>query len=306
MNARDAWHIVKNTFKDFTEDNAFQLGAALSFYALLSLAPLLIVLIGAAGLALGEQEAREKAVSQVQTLVGEQGAEVTRTILQNASMPRGSIIAIVIGVVTLLVGATGVFVQLQSALDQIWDVEARPGLGIWGVIRTRLLSLLMLLLIGAVLLASLVVSAVLTTANTYLADRIPGLSTAWSAVNFVVSLLVTTLLFALIFKLLPDVQIRWKDVWIGALVTGFLFTIGKTLIGLYLGYSSVGSVYGAAGSLVALIVWVYYSSLIFFLGAEFTQVYARRYGTRIQPSANAIPAHDRRDRGDEGRLAGAH
>lgn len=304
IRAREIWHIVKNTFRDFMNDRAFQLGAALSFYALLSLSPLLILLISVAGMVFGPDEVRHEVVGQIETLVGPQGAQVVGTILENANTPQGNVIGIAVGAITLLLGATGVFAQLQSSLNQIWQVEAKPGLGAWGVIRTRLVSLLMVAVIGLLLLASVIVSALFTAVNTYMSDLLPSLAPTWSIINFLVSLIITTLLFAMVFKLLPDVQISWASVWVGAFVTGLLFTIGKSLIGLYLGYSSVGSVYGAAGSVVALIVWIYYSSLIVFLGAEFTQVYARRFGVRIQPSPNAVRIDGREEGG--GRLAGAH
>lgn len=287
MAARETWQIAKDTVNEFMQDKALQLGAALSFYALLSLAPLLVVFVGVAGMVFGRDAASGQLVGELQRLIGPQGAQVAQTVLQHAATPKGNILAVVIGIAVLLFGATGVFVQLQSSLNQIWEVQVRPGQGVRGVIRERLMSLLMVVLIGFLLLATVIVSAVLTTIATYMTHLVPSFSGTWHVVDIAISLIITTLLFAIIFKVLPDVEISWGDVWIGAIVTAILFTIGKILIGLYLGHSSVGSVYGAAGSVVVLMVWIYYSSLILFLGAEFTQVYGRHYGARITPSKHA-------------------
>jgi membrane protein len=281
---RAVWDLIRCTWTEFSRDKAIQLGAALSFYAMLSLAPLLIVTIGALGAVLGKGTGNTKVIQAIQSLVGPEGAEVARTVTQHSQTKAGGIAALVVGIVSLLMGASGVFGQLQSSLNQVWNVEVKPRQGVGAMVRTRLLSLLMVVVIGAVLLASMVISAVLTVVSTHLAQLLPGAWGVWSAVNFGASLVVATLLFALIFKVLPDVRMPWKDVWVGAAVTALLFTVGKTLIGFYLGHSSVSSVYGAAGSLVALIVWVYYSSLAFFMGAEFTQVYCRRSGAPIEPT----------------------
>ncbi len=208
----------------------------------------------------------------------------------------GGVIATIIGVVTILFGATGVFVQLQSALNRIWNVEPKPGAGIWSFVRTRLISFGMILGIGFLLLVSLVLSAAVSAVGTWATGLLPGSETLVNILTFAVSFVLTTLLFAMIYKVLPDVEIGWRDVWIGAGVTAFLFTVGKSLIGLYLAKSSVASTYGAAGSLVVLLLWVYYSSQILFLGAEFTQVYATRYGSRIRPSKHAVPVVEKKER----------
>jgi membrane protein len=192
-------------------------------------------------------------------------------------------------VVTILFGATGVFVELQTALDRIWNVEPRPGAGIWGFVKTRLLSFGMILGIGFLLLVSLVVATAVTAVGVWATGLLPGAKVLVEGLTFVVSFGLTTLLFAMIFKVLPDVEIAWGDVWIGAAATALLFTLGKFLIGLYLAKSSVASTYGAAGSLVIVLLWIYYSSQILFLGAEFTQVYAGRYGSNIRPSKHAVP-----------------
>jgi membrane protein len=213
-------------------------------------------------------------------------------MLQSTRQSGSNIAATLIGIVTLLLGATGVFVQLQDALNTIWEVAPKPGRGVLGMVKDRLLSFTMLLGIGFLLLVSLAVSAGLAALSSFLGDLLPGLFEVAKVLDFVISLGVITLLFAMIYKFLPDVKIRWGDVWVGAAVTSLLFTVGKFLIGLYLGYSSAASVYGAAGSLAVLLIWIYYTAQIVLLGAEFTQVYAKRYGSRIVPGADAVFTSD--------------
>jgi membrane protein len=238
-----------------------------------------VVVAAIGGLVYGPEAARGELVQQLEGLVGTQSAEVLQTMLANAYHPAAGIIASVIGVIVLLLGATGVFVELQSSLNKIWGVRRQAAGGIWGFLRTRLLSFLMILGVGFLLLVSLVLSAVLTAVSHHLPWA--GSTALGQVINLVVSLVIITLLFALIFRLLPDAGIAWKDVWIGAALTAVLFTIGKSLIGLYLGSSSVGSTYGAAGSLAVFLVWVYYSAQILFFGAEFTKVYANHYGAHL-------------------------
>lgn len=286
------WRLLRQTFAEWNEDKAPQLGAALAFYTALSIAPLLIITLGIVGAVYGEQAAQGELDHQMQELVGADAAQALQDMIASADKPTEGTIAAVLGVVTLLFGAAGVFGQLQSSLNTIWEVEPKPGRGWRGMIRDRFLSFAMVLGIAFLLLTSLVLSAALAAMGTLL-DDLPG-STQWLAqgVNLGASFLVITLLFAMMFKLLPDVNMAWSDVWLGALVTALLFTIGKAAIGLYLGYSSMASSYGVAGSFVVLLAWVYYSAQILFFGAEMTQVYANKFGSKIAPAENAVRISD--------------
>jgi membrane protein len=305
MNA--AWNLLKTSASEWVADEAPRLGAALAYYTMLSIAPLLVVVVAVAGLVYGEAAARGELAQQLEGLVGPQGAEVLQTMLANASHPAGGLIATAIGLVVLLLGASGVFIELQGSLNRIWGVQSKTAGGVWGFIRTRLLSFLMVLAIGFLLLASLALSAALSAVSRYFAEE-GGSPILWQVVNQAVSFAVITLLFALIFKLLPDAEIAWKDVWVGAALTAVLFTVGKYLIGLYLGNSSVGSAYGAAGSLAVFLVWVYYSAQILFFGAEFTQVYANHYrGAQGYRTDETVAARKQAMRQTGfGRAAGAH
>ncbi len=280
-------NLIQETYAEWNKDHASRLAAAMSYYTIFSIAPLLVIAIAVAGLVFGREAAMHQVVGQIRDLVGEDGAQVIQSILQNASKTTSGIVATVVGVVTLLIGASGAFGQLQDSLNTIWEVKPRKGRGVKGVLRDRLLSFSMVLMIGFLLLVSLILSAFLAGVGKYLSDLLPMSSTVLQAMNFGLSLAVTSFLFALIFKVLPDAIIRWRDVWVGAMVTALLFSLGRFLIGLYLGRSSIGSAYGAAGSLVVLLLWVYYSAQILFLGAEFTQVYARKFGLEIVPKPNA-------------------
>lgn len=287
MNPSVLWTILKQTASDWIEDKAPQHGAALAFYTLLSIAPLLLISVSIAGMVLGKEAARGGIERQIDDMVGKEGAEAVQDMLANSKKPEHGLLATVVGVATLLFGASGVFGQLQDSMNAVWEVRPKPGGGVMGFIRTRFLSFAMVLGVGFLLLVSLVASATLAGAGDYLKGVVPGWTVLGNVLNIVVSLLVVTLLFAMIFKILPDVRIAWRDVWVGAALTALLFTLGKFLIGLYLGYASVGSTFGAAGSLVVLVIWVYYSAQILFFGAEFTQVYARMFGSQIVPSSHA-------------------
>ena len=289
METTSAWSLLKETYNDWSEDRAPRLAAALAYYAVFAIAPLLIIVIAIAGLFFGETEVRQTIVSQLGGLIGQNGSQALEALIEGARKPTAGIIATVIGVVTLLLAASGLFGQLQDALNTIWEVQPKPNQGIWGTIRSRFLSFSMVLGIGFLLLVSLVISAGLSALGTVVVGDQYGETLLWKVVNFVVSFGVTTLLFAMIFKILPDVKIAWSDVWIGALATAALFTLGRFLISLYLGQAAPESSYGAAGSLIAILIWVYYTAQILFMGAEFTQVYARSYGSRIEPTENAIP-----------------
>ncbi|MEH1964552.1 MAG: YihY/virulence factor BrkB family protein [Nostoc sp.] len=292
MNLQAIWKLLQETFKEWSEDKASRLAAALAYYTIFSIAPLLIIVIAIAGSVFGEEAARGQIVGQIQGLVGKDGAAFIQTAIQNANKPQTGAIASIISVVVLLLGATGLFTELQDSLNTIWEVKPKPGRGVTNIIRLRFLSFAMVIGIGFLLLVSLVISTALAALVTYFSNLIPGVDFLWQILNFIVSFAITTFLFGLIFKVLPDVKIAWSDVLIGAMLTSFLFSIGKFLLGQYLGNGSFGSAYGAAGSLVVILAWVNYAAQILFFGAEFTQVYARRYGSGITPTKNAIPLSD--------------
>lgn len=289
MDIRALGSAVKETFTRFMNDDPFTLAAALSFYALLSLAPLVLVVLAIVGLVWGERAARGELVGQMETVAGEEGAQAVQTVIANAAAPGHSTVAIIIGLAALLIGATTVFAQLQATLNRIWNVQARPDRNaIWGFIRTRLLSLGTVVLIGVLLLLTMAIGAVLSGIHDYLDQWIPGFAWVWRVFHLLVTVAIITLLVAMIYKYLPDVRIGWRDVWVGAAVTAVLLVIGQFGISIYIGQAGVGTPYGAAGSLVVLVVWVYYSALILLLGAEITQVYALRLGQKIEPAPHAI------------------
>lgn len=282
--------LIKETFTQFNEDKVPRLSAALAYSTIFSLAPLLIVVIAIAGAAFGREAATGQIVREIRGMVGTDGAQVIEDMIQNASQPRtGGTLAAILGILTLIIGVSGTFSALQDALNTIWGVMPRPGLGLGYIIRSRFLSFALVLGVGFLLLASLVISALLSGVDQFLNNQFPGGGVVLQLINLVISLVIITLAFAVLLKYLPDVKIAWRDVWIGAAVTAVLFTIGKFAIGLYLGNSSPASVYGAAGSLVVLLIWIYYSALIFLVGAEFTQVYATKYGSHIEAAENAVP-----------------
>ncbi|MBD1910282.1 MULTISPECIES: YihY/virulence factor BrkB family protein [unclassified Leptolyngbya] len=289
MRASALFPLLKATYAEWTEDKVPRLAAALAYFTIFSLAPLLVIAISIAALFFGEEAARGQIVGQIQGLLGQEGASFVEAMIVNANRVESGGFATVIGIITLLVGASGVFGQLQDALNTIWEVAPRPDRGIINFIRTRFLSFGMVVVIGFLLLVSLVISALVAGIGTYMNGLAPSLAPLWELVNFLVSFGIITFLFALIYKVLPDVHITWGDVGIGAAVTALLFTIGRTLIGIYLGSAAIGSAYGAAGSLVVILVWVFYSAQILLFGAEFTQVYARRYGSQIRPTSLAVP-----------------
>ena len=285
---KSAFNLLKETFADWSEDKATRLAAALAYYTIFSIAPLLVIGIGIAGLVLGRQAVQGQLMSQIKGAVGDQAAGLIQTMIQNTSKPSAGIAATVIGIVILLFGASGVFGQLHDALNTVWEVAPKPGRPFLRTLADRIVPFIMVLGIGFLLLVSLVISAVLTIAAQFLGSAVGQTALIGEVVNFVFFFLVSTLLFALIFKILPDAEISWRDVWVGAAFSSLLFGVGRLLLGLYLGWAGVASPYGAAGSLVVLLLWIYYSAQILLLGAEFSQVYAKRYGARRQPSANAI------------------
>lgn len=285
---KEMFSLLKEIFAEWSEDNASRLAASLAYYAIFSLAPLLIIAIAIAGFFLGRASVRQEILLQIQGLVGEGGSKFVQNLIENTSRPGASTWATIIGLVTLLLGASGVYGQLQNALNTIWEVEPKPGRGIPHTLVARFLSFTMVLGTGFLLLISMFATTALAIISSFFRNLLPGTGILWQIINGVVSFGLITLLFAVIFKVLPDVRIEWNDVWVGAAVTAVLFTIGKFVIGFYLGSRSVSSAYGAAGSLVAILLWIYYSAQILFFGAEFTQVYARRYGSRIRPGKGAI------------------
>jgi membrane protein len=290
--AQNAWRLLRETFADWTEDKAPQLGAALAFYTALSIAPLLVITLGVAAFFLGDNAAAGQVSEQLRELVGDEGGNAIEDMIASANEPATGALATTLSIITLLVGASGVFGQLQGALNTIWEVQPKPGRGVWGFVRDRFLSFAMVMGMAFLLLVSLVITAGIAAANNLLGglpDSLPWLA---QAINFAASFAVLTLLFGMMFKLLPDVKMAWSDVWLGAAVTAILFTVGKFAIGLYLGHSSMASSYGVAGSFVVLLVWVYYSAQILFFGAELTQVYANQFGSKIVPAEGAEPLTD--------------
>ena len=289
MNPQEIFTILKKTGSDWIEDQAPSLGAALAYYTVFSLAPLLIIAIAIAGLVFGQEAAQGQIFEQLRGLIGEESGKAMQDMVQNANAkPATGVVATLVGVATLLFGASGVFGQLQTSLNTIWEVQPKPGRGILGILRDRVLSFGFILVIGFLLLVSLLLTAGIALLAQWFGGIFPGMEALAQVLNFVLSLALITLLFAMIFKFLPDAKIAWHDVWIGAFITAMLFTVGKFALGLYLGKSGVGSSYGAAGSLIILLLWVYYSSQILFFGAEFTQVYANRFGARVAPAENAV------------------
>jgi membrane protein len=278
------WKVLKAAFAGWWNDNVPRMGAALAYYTLFSLAPVLIVAIAIAGLAFGPEAVRGEIVGQIEGLVGRGGALAVQAMLEGAARPSSSVPATVIGIITFFLGATGAFLELQTDLDAIWRVKPKSrGSFLRDLVMQRLISFGLVLGFAFLLLTSLVVSAALAAVHTYMGNAFPGVAVLWEALNVIVSLVVITLLFAMIYKVLPDVKLAWSDVWVGALVTAGLFTIGKFLIGLYLGTSAFASSYGAAGSVIVVLLWVYYSSQIILLGAEFTRAYVEQFGPRPPP-----------------------
>ena len=294
----NVWGIARESAKQWVEVNATRLSAAIAFYSILSIAPLFIIAIAIAGQVLGPEAAAGELKKQISETVGQPGAEVVQTAIANADRPKAGVVATIIGVATLLFGASGVFGELQDALNTAWHVKPKEGRGVWGMIRARFLSFGMVVVIGFLLLISLVIATTLSSFGGYLSGLVPGLPVLMQVANFVISFLVVTTLFALLFKVLPDAKIAWRDVWVGAAVTSALFTIGKYAIGLYLGKAAVATPFGAAGSLVAFVVWLYYSGLILFFGAILTKVTAEHAGRKITPSENAeiVPPADAKPR----------
>ena len=284
----NVWSVLRATVDEWFDDKASRLAASLAFYTVLSLAPLILIVLAIAGVFLGEEAARGHLSTEISDLGGPTGAAAIEAILENAQDKSSGIGAAVLGTAILLFGASGVFGELQEAMDSIWEVAPAPGRGVWGVIRDRFTSFTMVVGVGFLLLVSLVVSAVMTAMASRMNAALGNTAIVAQVFHVLISFGMTTGIFALIFRVVPDAEIQWRDVWFGAAVTAALFSVGKFLIGLYLGSSSVASAYGAAGSVVVVLVWVYYSAQVLFFGAELTQVWATRFGRRIQPRKGAV------------------
>jgi membrane protein len=284
LTARDIWGVLKSALAGWWNDNVPRMGAALAYYTLFSLAPVLVVAIAIAGLAFGPEAVRGEIVGQIKGLIGVEGATAVQAMLEGAAKPSSSIPATILGIITFFIGATGAFLELQTDLDAIWRVKPKEDQSFFkALVKQRLISFALVLGFGFLLLTSLIVSAGLAALHTYMGNMFPGVAVLWEAVNVVVSLAVISALFAMIYKVLPDVKLAWSDVVVGALVTAGLFTIGKSVIGLYIGASALSSTYGAAGSVIVILVWVYYSAQIILLGAEFTREYVERFGRKPRP-----------------------
>ena len=294
MNFRRLVKLLSQSASRWMDHKSAKQGAALAYYSVLSLAPLVIVVVAVAGLAFGAAAARGQIVYQIQDLVGYQGAEAVQTVLKATNKPATGIVASALGVLTLLFGASGVFGELRDSLNTIWNAPVPPAWSILGELKSRFFSFAMVLGIGFLLLVSLVVSAGLSAAEKYFSTALPIGPEVLVVVNIVISFLAITFLFALTYKYVPDVRLEWNDVWIGAAGTAFLFTLGKFAIGFYLGKAAVGSAYGAAASLVVVLVWVYYSAQLFLFGAEFTHVYATSHGSQQwRKNTESVPDGER-------------
>jgi len=279
----------KEVFERFSNDSVPTLSAALAYYTVFAIAPLLILIISIVSFFWGAQDdtIRQEILGEIEDMMGAEGAEMIGTMLDNTAADGTGTFATIIGIITLLFGATLVFSQLQTSLNVIWDVEPKPDQGIKAVIRQRVLSLGMILVVGFLLLVSLVLSTVISAIGDAVLQQLPGSRLAVQFLDIGLNLLVITLLFAMIFRILPDVQIRWSDVWVGAIITSILFLVGRFAISAYMAQATPASAFGAAGSLVVLLLWIYYSSMILFIGAEITQVWASRKGQGIEPAEYA-------------------
>jgi membrane protein len=284
--------LIRQTFQEWNNDNGPRLGAALSYYTVFSMAPLLLLVIAIAGLAFGRAAAEGRIFTELSGLLGPDAARLVQLAVAKANKPRGGLIGAAIGAVVLLGGATGVVVELQGAINTVWKLVPKSNRGVWRLVRTRLLSLGMVLALGFLLLVSLAVSAGLAALSGWLRKFIGDAVLIGWVLDGVIALAAISTLLAVLYKFLPDARVAWRDVWVGAIATAFMFLLGKYLIGLYVAKASVASAFGAAGSLAALLVWVYYSAQIVLLGAELTRLYANRFGAKVRPSDEALPAEE--------------
>jgi membrane protein len=287
---RNVFPLLKQTFNEWLEDNAPQLGAALAYYTVFSLAPLTLVLLAIIGVLFRKDPsgAWTRMTEQMGYFLDKSAIDVVQEIAQKASQPGKGLLATIIGIGLAIFGAGGVFGQLQNALNTVWGVKAKPGLGLKGFLRARFLSFTMVAGVCFLLLVSLVIEGLLKGFSRYVQSHVPGGLALATSVYMILDIALVILLFAMIFKYLPDVKVRWRDVWVGSVITAFLFAIGKWALGFYLGSGAAASAYGAASSLVTLLLWIYYSSQILLFGAEFTQVYARKFGPEVEPDDYAV------------------
>ncbi len=288
MTPSKLFSLAKQSVSSWSDDFAPSMGAAISYYTVFSLSPLLLIIIAVAGLIFGEDAVQGQLVGQLEGFMGREGATAIQTMIKAAHAPTGGIVATGVGVVLLLVGATTVFAELQSALDRIWKVPAKDKpKGLWPILRARVLSFGLILTLAFMLMVTLALSSVLSAVGKFASGWLPGSEWILQLANIGVSISLSTVLFAMIFKYMPSVKIEWRDVWTGAFVTALLFEVGKYLIGLYIGKSGTTETFAAAGSIVVLLIWVYYAAQIFLLGAEFTKVYANDRGSRVGRQAVA-------------------
>lgn len=286
---KNIWSFAKELFDEYGKDNAFQKGAALAYYTVFSIAPIIILVVAIAGIFLGKEAVNNEIFTQLDDLIGSEAAAQTQEMVKNSAQAKGNFIATVMGIVTLVFGATAVFNELQNSLNSIWSLKAKPKNSVVGFLLTRVFSFGMIVTIGFVLLVSLVLNSLIVAFSDKLVEHLSLVTTVIvNLINFFVSLALTGVLFGTIYKILPDANVSWRSVIAGGMFTSVLFTIGKYAIGLYLGTSSVGTTFGAAGSVVVLLLWTYYTSQILFIGAEFTYVYAKRRGEPIQPNSHAV------------------
>ena len=282
MNLRKVGQLLQETFKEWQADKASRIAAALAYYTVFSISPLLVIAIAIAGTIFGGDSAQAKITEQLIDLVGQDGVKPILQGLDNMNQPKSKSLASLISIGVLIIGASGIFAQLQDALNTVWNVKPQSGQGILPFLRKRLISFLMVFAIGIFLMLSLILSTAVTTISRYQTNFLPGSTVLWGNLDFLVSLGLLTFVFCLMFKYVPDVKIAWKDVFVGSIITTLLFMFGKFLLGLYISKGSLGSAYGAAGSLIIFLAWVYYSAQIVLLGAEFTQVYTRLYGSKVR------------------------
>lgn len=288
--AKFIFKIIIKSFNAFMADKGLKLSASLSYYTIFSLGPMLVVLLSVAGFFYKEKQVlREKVFEEIQGFIGSQAALQVQTLLKNLALSGDSVVAIIIGVITLLIGATGIFIEIQDSINQIWKVKAVPKKGWLKLLKDRFLSLSMVGSLGFLLIVSLIINGMVSAISTVLSNYLPeNILFLFDIVNLTITFLVLVFLFSIIYKILPDAEIPWRGVRTGAIFTSLLFMLGEYLIRLYIGYTAVGSVYGAAGTMVVIAVWVYYSAAILFFGAEFTKVYAEEKGERIKPSSHAV------------------
>ena len=278
-----AWGFLAEIYREWAQDRAVTLGAALAFYTTFSMAPLLIIVIAVFGMILGETTVQEEIVRRVNDLVGPQGAHAVTMMIRGAYRPGAGLPATIIGLTVIVIGSTSAFVMLQQALNLMWGARVNRKSSVWHFVRERLLSFVMIMVIGIFLVLSFILSIVLSFVTGFFQNLLPVPPFLIQASDFCLSLGLITILFAVVYKILPEVKIAWADVWVGAAITAILFTLGKFLFAMYLSHSSIRSAYGAASSLAVFLMWVYYSAQVFFIGAEATQVYANRYGSRVKP-----------------------